>query len=281
MLPLCLVRHHGCIEPAFLLACRGRPFQPLPPGERRMLSVKFPEQPQQTAGKPWALSVGCSRCICICAELLLLPRASMNLPWWQECLAAAELHDANVLQRRKPKSAASSCDQTANCGRPSLRTAAVGSRLRRPASTCTLPTIAPGKFRKASWSHNVAALQRRLDQIDRLWSPLLVHACAPGALSAAKASGSGRRCHRVALTRAVLGLEDAVTMDVLFYRRDPDRGWQFKPEVRASTAAITWVDEWGRADGKAAEVVPCTSRLCFSVRAARCMMSQPDVGRWH
>ena len=52
----------------------------------------------------------------------------------------------------------------------------------------------------------------------------------------------------MALTRAVLGLEDAVTMDVLFYRRDPDRGWQFRPEVRRSTAAIMWVDGWGLED---------------------------------
>lgn len=80
--------------------------------------------------------------------------------------------------------------------------------------------------------------------------------CACGAPSAAKASGTSCRCHRVALTRAILGLEDAMTMDVLFYRRDPDRGRQFKPEVRPSTAAITWVIEWGRADSKAAEVVP-------------------------
>jgi hypothetical protein len=41
----------------------------------------------------------------------------------------------------------------------------------------------------------------------------------------------------VALTRAILGLEDAITMDVLFYRRDPDRGWQFKPEVWQPAAA--------------------------------------------
>ena len=37
-----------------------------------------------------------------------------------------------------------------------------------------------------------------------------------------------RRCHRTALTRAILGLQQAVSMDVLFYRRDPDR-------VRAGT----------------------------------------------
>lgn len=37
----------------------------------------------------------------------------------------------------------------------------------------------------------------------------------------------------MALTRAVLGLEETVSMDVLFYTRNPDRGWQFKPEVQA------------------------------------------------
>ena len=88
---LSLPDHHGCNEPAFVLECRGIPFQPLPPVERRILSVKGFEQSQQTPGKPWVLSVGCSHCICTCAELLILPCANMNLPWWQECLAAAEL----------------------------------------------------------------------------------------------------------------------------------------------------------------------------------------------
>ncbi|MEM1029075.1 MAG: glutathione S-transferase C-terminal domain-containing protein [Myxococcota bacterium] len=42
-------------------------------------------------------------------------------------------------------------------------------------------------------------------------------------------------CHRVALTRALKGLEDVVTMDVLHYRRDPERGWTFRPEVPGCT----------------------------------------------
>mmetsp|Transcript_11649 Transcript_11649/g.22935 ORF Transcript_11649/g.22935 Transcript_11649/m.22935 type:complete len:659 (-) Transcript_11649:97-2073(-) len=37
-------------------------------------------------------------------------------------------------------------------------------------------------------------------------------------------------CHRVMLARAILGLEDIISVDVLFYRRDPERGWQFLPE---------------------------------------------------
>ncbi|MEO1233964.1 MAG: glutathione S-transferase C-terminal domain-containing protein [Myxococcota bacterium] len=41
--------------------------------------------------------------------------------------------------------------------------------------------------------------------------------------------------HRANLARSMLGLEDAVSMDVLFYRRDPDRGWQFRPEEEGCT----------------------------------------------
>ena len=36
-------------------------------------------------------------------------------------------------------------------------------------------------------------------------------------------------CHRVILARAVLGLQEAISVDVLFYRRDPEKGWQFLP----------------------------------------------------
>jgi len=43
-------------------------------------------------------------------------------------------------------------------------------------------------------------------------------------------------CHRVALARSLKGLTDVVSMDVLFYRRDPDRGWQFRPEEEGCTA---------------------------------------------
>ena len=35
-------------------------------------------------------------------------------------------------------------------------------------------------------------------------------------------------CHRAALTRSLKGLEHVISMDVLYYRRDPDRGWQFQ-----------------------------------------------------
>eukprot|EP00271_Cylindrocystis_brebissonii_P008494 TRINITY_DN22864_c0_g1_i1.p1 TRINITY_DN22864_c0_g1~~TRINITY_DN22864_c0_g1_i1.p1 ORF type:complete len:664 (+),score=79.26 TRINITY_DN22864_c0_g1_i1:103-2094(+) len=43
-------------------------------------------------------------------------------------------------------------------------------------------------------------------------------------------------CHRVALTRSVLGLEETISLDVVSYRRDPQRGWQFKPEIPGCTA---------------------------------------------
>ncbi len=42
-------------------------------------------------------------------------------------------------------------------------------------------------------------------------------------------------CHRVVLGRELKGLTDVVSMDVLFYRRDPERGWQFKPDEPGCT----------------------------------------------
>lgn len=42
-------------------------------------------------------------------------------------------------------------------------------------------------------------------------------------------------CHRVVLARQLKGLTDVVSMDVLFYRRDPERGWQFKPDEPGCT----------------------------------------------
>lgn len=42
-------------------------------------------------------------------------------------------------------------------------------------------------------------------------------------------------CHRVALARSLKGLQDVVSMDVLFYRRDPERGWQFRPDEDGCT----------------------------------------------
>ena len=43
-------------------------------------------------------------------------------------------------------------------------------------------------------------------------------------------------CHRTFLTRKLKGLEAAVSLDVVYYRRNADRGWQFKPDVEGCTA---------------------------------------------
>lgn len=37
-------------------------------------------------------------------------------------------------------------------------------------------------------------------------------------------------CHRVLLARGILGLEDVIGVDTVFYRRHPERGWQFLPD---------------------------------------------------
>lgn len=36
-------------------------------------------------------------------------------------------------------------------------------------------------------------------------------------------------CHRVHLTWAILGLQSVISRDVVWYRRDPENGWQFNP----------------------------------------------------
>jgi glutathionyl-hydroquinone reductase len=41
---------------------------------------------------------------------------------------------------------------------------------------------------------------------------------------------------RCALTRALLGLDDVISMDVLFYRRDAEKGWVFNPGEPGCTA---------------------------------------------
>lgn len=43
-------------------------------------------------------------------------------------------------------------------------------------------------------------------------------------------------CHRTALARKIKRLDDVISMDVLFYRRDPDRGWQFQPSEPGCTS---------------------------------------------
>lgn len=42
-------------------------------------------------------------------------------------------------------------------------------------------------------------------------------------------------CHRVQLTRHILGLQDVIGADVLWYRRDAERGWQYHPSEPGCT----------------------------------------------
>ncbi len=69
---------------------------------------------------------------------------------------------------------------------------------------------------------------------------LQTHLCAIRDTTGARRDKTGDTTHayvgcRTALTRALLGMQDSVSMDVLFYSRDPDRGWQFKPEAPGCT----------------------------------------------
>ena len=38
-------------------------------------------------------------------------------------------------------------------------------------------------------------------------------------------------CHRVSLVRSIKRLQSFISLDTLYYRRDPDHGWQFRPEL--------------------------------------------------
>jgi len=67
-------------------------------------------------------------------------------------------------------------------------------------------------------------------------------------------------CHRVALARAVKGLQADISLGVLFYRRDPDRGWQFRPDVAGFGAdevnGVTFIKEVYEAAGSSEGSVP-------------------------
>eukprot|EP00516_Mucochytrium_quahogii_P006117 CAMPEP_0203754926 /NCGR_PEP_ID=MMETSP0098-20131031/8467_1 /ASSEMBLY_ACC=CAM_ASM_000208 /TAXON_ID=96639 /ORGANISM=" , Strain NY0313808BC1" /LENGTH=672 /DNA_ID=CAMNT_0050646181 /DNA_START=83 /DNA_END=2098 /DNA_ORIENTATION=- len=60
-------------------------------------------------------------------------------------------------------------------------------------------------------------------------------------------------CHRVMLARAMLGLEDVISADVLFYRRDPEKGWQFLPDDESQLRAIEIKNRATLLDGKVAK----------------------------
>jgi len=65
-------------------------------------------------------------------------------------------------------------------------------------------------------------------------------------------------CHRVLLARGVLGLEEAVGVDTVFYRRDQEKGWQFMPddselrdhELAVKDTLLSTVGERDRTFGK-------------------------------
>lgn len=44
--------------------------------------------------------------------------------------------------------------------------------------------------------------------------------------------------HRTLLGRAVLGLEEVVGASIVYFRRDPERGWQFNPAIPGCTADL-------------------------------------------
>ena len=67
-------------------------------------------------------------------------------------------------------------------------------------------------------------------------------------------------CHRVALTRAVKGLEADISADRVYFRRDPERGWQYRPDIPGFDAdrlfGYTFVRELYTREGSKERSVP-------------------------
>ncbi len=72
-------------------------------------------------------------------------------------------------------------------------------------------------------------------------------------------------CHRATLARAVKGLQDVISVDVLAYRRDAERGWQFDesydPEVctplsQGKSGGVKYIPELYEAEGSKERSVP-------------------------
>ncbi len=67
-------------------------------------------------------------------------------------------------------------------------------------------------------------------------------------------------CHRVALARSMRGLDEVVSMDVLHFRRDPERGWRFRPDLDGfdadSVNGLTFVKELYERLGSTEKSVP-------------------------
>jgi putative glutathione S-transferase len=74
-------------------------------------------------------------------------------------------------------------------------------------------------------------------------------------------------CHRAVLGRAMLGLQDVISMDVLRFRRDPDRGWVFDPSEDGcgpDTAAggITAIRDLYEREGSSEKSVRVPTPVC-------------------
>jgi len=67
-------------------------------------------------------------------------------------------------------------------------------------------------------------------------------------------------CHRVVLTRKIKQLEDIISMDVCYYRRHPDKGWTFNPDIPGCTEetvnGIQFIRELYEALGSKEKSVP-------------------------
>lgn len=67
-------------------------------------------------------------------------------------------------------------------------------------------------------------------------------------------------CHRVALTRAVKGLQDDISLGLMYFRRDPERGWRFRPDQPGfgpdEVNGITFIRELYEAVGSKEKSVP-------------------------
>ena len=81
-------------------------------------------------------------------------------------------------------------------------------------------------------------------------------------------------CHRVALTRAVKGLDDDISVDKVFYRRDPDKGWQYRPDQPGFDAdrlyGHRFVRELYEREGSKEKSVP----VLFDKQAARIVSNE-------
>ena len=67
-------------------------------------------------------------------------------------------------------------------------------------------------------------------------------------------------CHRVALTRSIKGLQGLISADKVYFRRDPDHGWMYRPDIEGFDAdqlyGHRFVRELYEREGSAEKSVP-------------------------